>query len=231
MLKAVLFDMDGVIVDSEPMHGEAVLLTLKDFGIYVEMEFFNQFIGSTNIYLWGEAIKEFNLDTTVEELLKIQLEKKRLLIEKDGHQGIEGITELVKDLKKNGIKLAVASSSALPYIKEVITKLGLLEYFDELVSGEDVPNPKPAPDVFYKAAKVLGVEASECVVIEDSKNGVNAAKNAGMPCIGFINLNSGNQDLSNANILIEGFEEVDFKFVETVYKRKNGEPVIIGETK
>lgn len=230
MLKAVLFDMDGVIVDSEPMHGQSVILTLKDFGINVDMEYFNQFIGSTNIYLWGEAIKEFGLDATVEGLLKIQMDKKRFLIERDGHQRIEGIKELVESLKNKGMKLAVASSSSLPYINEVITKLGIIQHFDQLVSGEDVPNPKPAPDVFLKAARVLEVDPSECLVIEDSNHGVNAAKNAKMACIGFINPNSGNQDLSNATIQVEGFEEVDYAFVETTYKRYHGEPIHIGET-
>lgn len=230
MLKAVLFDMDGVIVDSEPLHAEAVILTLKEFNLDVDEDYFSQFIGSTNLYMWEVIIKEYNLNATVDQLLGIQAVKKRELINRDGHKEILGIKALIKNLKDNGVKLAVASSSPMIYIKEVVTKLGIIDYFDALVSGEEVPNPKPAPDVFLKAASVLGVNPVECIVIEDSKNGVNAAKNADMACVGFINPNSGNQDLSNASILVEGFEEVDYEFIQTVYKRKNKEPIIIGET-
>ena len=93
-----------------------------------------------------------------------------------------------------------------------------------MVSADTLDKPKPAPDVFLYAAQELGLSPDECIIIEDSQNGVLAAKAAGIPCVGYINPDSGDQDLSAADILVEGFEEVAEKFMVRVWKRAHGEP-------
>jgi beta-phosphoglucomutase-like phosphatase (HAD superfamily)/RimJ/RimL family protein N-acetyltransferase len=145
----------------------------------------------------------------------------------EGHTTIPYITELMKDLHRNGIKLSIASSSPIHAIEEVMVSLNIEQYFDGFVSGAKGAHPKPAPDVFLEAARRLGVKPEECVVFEDSFHGVTAAETAGMACIAFVNPNSGNQDLSKAAILVEGFDEVDYSFVNQVYQYAHNEPITI----
>ena len=109
---------------------------------------------------------------------------------------LDGIRKLLDELKSCGIKIGLASSSSKEFIELILNKLGVIEYFEVIISGEDVQKSKPAPDIFQKAAEALNVEPSNCLVIEDSGHGVKAAKLAEMKCIGFNNPNSGKQDLS-----------------------------------
>lgn len=225
MLRAVIFDMDGVLVNSEPMHYDAILMLLEELGCSMDYEYYKQFIGTTNTYMWNTMKKDFGISLSIDELNRRVDEKKDFIVERDGFEEIPGVREFVKNLHENGMKLAVASSSRMEDIKKVVEAVGVREYFDQLVTGESVRNPKPAPDIFEKAAKELGVRPDECVVIEDSYNGSRAAHAAAMTCIGFINPDSGDQDLSTASYLVEGFEEIDYRFVKMVYDRAHGEPV------
>lgn len=229
MLKAVLFDMDGVLVDSEVLHGKAAVMTLEQLGVSVTLEYCFGFIGSTTAKMMDTIIREFNLPYTVTQLLTLYKEVKHKLLETDGYDKIPFTKELIIHLNERGIKLAIASSSTLDEIHYVTSRFGIDSYFDKIISGATLKNPKPAPDIYEKAAKELGVLVSECIVIEDSMFGVMAAVAARMPVVGFINKNSGNQDLSKANILIEGFEEIDFNFLNQVYNRHHNIPITIYE--
>ena len=124
---------------------------------------------------------------------------------------------MLERVHEGGFLMAVASSSPEIYINQVIDMLGVKEYFQVLCSGENVKNPKPAPDVFLKAAKELGVSPDECLVIEDSTNGCRAAKAAGMVCLGYYNPDSGDQDLSIADGVIADYEKLDAKFLQEIY--------------
>jgi len=230
MLKAVIFDMDGVLVDSEPLHARAAVLALKNLGVDVSIDYCYGFIGSTTVHMLDTMIQDFNLYSTLAELLITYNEAKHQLIEKEGYEAIPYTKELIIDLYKNGVKLAIASSSTKTEIEEVVKALGITEYFDKLISGTTVAHPKPGPDVFLKAAKELGVNTDECIIIEDSCNGVRAAEAAGITAIGYVNEHSGKQDLSKAYILIEGFDEIDYTFIENTYLRASGQPIIIDNT-
>ncbi len=230
MLKAVIFDMDGVLVDSEPLHARAGVLALEKYSVEVTIDYFYDFIGSTTIHMLDTMIKDFNLTTTRDELLITYSAAKHKLVKEEGYKAIPYTKELIIDLYKNGVKLAIASSSALSEIEDIVKTLGIAKYFDKLVSGATVSLPKPAPDVFLKAMSELGVNSTECIIIEDSCNGVRAAEAAGIPSIGFINEHSGKQDLSKAYILIEGFDEINHHFVENTYLRANGKPITIAIT-
>ncbi|BCN30296.1 GNAT family N-acetyltransferase [Anaeromicropila herbilytica] len=230
MLKAVIFDMDGVLIDSEPLHAKAAILTLKEYGVDLSTEYCYGYIGSTTKSMFETIIKEFKLEVPVEEMLEKNATITASLHESEGYTPIEGTLELLHDLYKNGVKLAVASSSSLDLIKEVTSKLGIIGYFDQLVSGTDVEHPKPAPDVFLNAMKLLDVTPDECIIIEDSMNGVLAAYAAKAKCIGFINPNSGNQDLSKACVLIESFKYITYQFIVNEYRRAYGLPITIATT-
>ncbi len=230
MLKAVIFDMDGVLIDSEPLHCKAHILAMQKRGIVIDETYCNQFIGSTTNHMLQTLKKEFNLTDSVEQLLEEYIIEKEHLIELEGHIPIPYTKELIIDLYHHGIKMAIASSSSVEEIEDVVTSLDIKKYMNKLVSGTTVPNPKPSPDVFLKAMKELEVNRDECIIIEDSCNGTKAGVAAGIPVIGFINPNSGNQDLSKASLLIEGFDEIDFKFIDTTYRQVNNLPITITTT-
>jgi len=219
MLKAVLFDMDGVLVDSEILHCKAAVLTLANLGINVPFEYCFSFVGSTTTHMFQTIIDDYKLTCTEAELLTLYNETKKKLLDEDGYDNIPYAKELIIHLHSLGIKLAIASSSSFEDIAFVTKTFGIDTYFDKMVSGAFIKNPKPAPDIYIMAAHELGVSIDECIVIEDSYNGVTSGKAAGMPVIGYVNKNSGNQDLSKADILIEGFEEIDYNFMNHVYQR------------
>ena len=230
MLKAVIFDMDGVIIDSEPQHARAAVLALEKYHVSIQIEYAYNFIGTSTPVMCKKMIEDFHLNATVEDLNKANEEAKEALIRSEGYPVIPYITELMWDLHRNGIKLIIASSSSAAAIESVMNSLGINGIFDGYISGMNMKHPKPAPDIFLAAANKLGVEPSECLVIEDSCHGVTAAAAAGITSIGFVNPNSGKQDLSKAAMLIEGFEEVDYSFLLQVYQRDHMEPVTILST-
>ena len=219
-MKAVIFDMDGVLIDSEPLHLASDTALLNRLNIQIPANYLDKFIGVTNTVMWKEIINDFDIKTNLEELLNLQLSMKLKLLKKENYKPIEGILELLKELYSQDIPVGVASSSSSIFIKEVIKKLSLNKYIQLWVSGENVPRSKPEPDVFLKAAELLGVIPEKCVVIEDSKNGVLAAKRAGMKCIGFKNENSGNQDLSKADIIVTRIHDISLKDIDGLFHRK-----------
>ncbi|MDF2985937.1 MAG: HAD-superfamily hydrolase, subfamily variant 3 [Eubacterium sp.] len=210
MIKAFIFDMDGVIIDSEPLHFQSDKLVMKEFGIDIPDSELMKFVGVTNPKMWADLIKSYNLGASIEKLLEIQNKYKRELFGQGTLQAISGIPELISDLKERNILLGLASSSSREFIEMILKNLNIYDYFDIVISGEEVKNSKPAPDIFLKAAEGLGVKPSECIVLEDSGHGVNAAKAAGMKCIAFKNPSSGNQDLSLADCLVCTLEKLNY---------------------
>lgn len=231
MLKAVIFDMDGVLIDSEPLHAKAAVLAFQNIGIHITLDYCYEFIGRTTKHMLETIMRDYNPPFNSMELLQLYNESKKQLIMREGYSPIPYITQLIKDLYQHGIKLAIASSSTIQEINDVVTSLGIKSYFEHLISGTTVPHSKPAPDIFLKAAKELGVNSNECIIIEDSYYGLVAGKSAGIPVIGFSNPNSGNQNLSDACMVVEGFEEVDYNFIQQIHAKVNGEPITILSTK
>jgi HAD superfamily hydrolase (TIGR01549 family) len=222
--------MDGVIIDSEPQHARAAVLALKKYNVNISIDYAYQFIGTTTYHMCKKMVEDFSIEATPEELLLANEEMKDYLNQTEGYEAIPYIVDLMKNLQSYGIKMMIASSSSVASIKAVIEFLKIDTILDGYISGTTVAHPKPAPDIFLAAADQLGVEPSECIVIEDSYNGVTAARAAGIVSIGFLNPNSGNQDLSHAAILVEGFEEVDYHFINTVYQHAYLQPATIFTT-
>lgn len=208
-MKAVIFDMDGVIIDSEPIHFEVDMQTMKNFGCSISKEELNKYVGTTNEYMFTDIKNKYKLNKSAEEIINYRCELvKRKVMESD-LVPIEGIRDLLKNLKDKNIPAAIASSSPRDFIEVVVSKFGIEDYFSCILSGEEVKNGKPAPDIYIETAKKLGIAPKECIVIEDSKNGVIAAKEAGMKCIGFKNINSGEQDLSKADYIVNSIVEIN----------------------
>ena len=218
MLKAVIFDMDGVIVDSEPAHEEVCKRRFKELNINVTDEEYSTFVGVSNKDMWTRLKENYGLKETVEELISIHLKAIMDDFRERDEKPIPGVERLLENLKAEGIKIALASSSPMENIELVLEKFGIGDYFESVISGENLERGKPAPDIFLKSAEKLGVNPENCVVIEDSHNGVKAAKAAGMKCVGFKNINSGNQDLSMADIIVYSMEDVNIEHLKGLFE-------------
>jgi HAD superfamily hydrolase (TIGR01509 family) len=209
MISCVIFDMDGVIIDSEPIYMQVEQELFREVGLDLSHEEHAKFVGRSD--LWKILKETHNLEISIEEIHREENERYLDIINNNFDDGpIDGVEELIEELHQDDIKLVLASSSEMKNIELVLTKFGLLNYFDLRISGADLETSKPHPEIFEKAAEMADVSPRDCLVIEDSTNGVKAAKSANMKCIGFRNQNSGNQDLSPADWIIDSFSEFDF---------------------
>ena len=202
-MKYIIFDMDGVLTNTEPLHFSVWQEVLAEQGFTIDYERYKGCIGSTLVYLFGIIEKEYGKTFEHPERLVKRFHEinDRRLVE-DGVPPVAHSIDTVKELFRRGFTMAVASSSPRKDIAYCMASLGLTECFQVLLSGEQVTKPKPAPDTFLEAAKMLGADPSDCVVVEDSRNGTRAAKAAGMYCVGFYNPDSGDQNLSAADVII-----------------------------
>ena len=219
MFEAVIFDMDGVIADSEPLHIRAERKTLAPFGLDIKDEEFQAYMGQTPRILLQGIIETYSLDTSVDELYP--LHKMNLLeLYKTSLQPIKGSVETIRNFNRKRIVLGLASSSDMELIDSVLDSFDLRSFFSAWVSGQQVEHIKPAPDIFLLAAKELGVTPRNCLVIEDSTAGIEAAEAADMTCIGFRSPNSSNQVYDQADFVADSFSEIDTNLLETLWEAK-----------
>jgi len=218
-LEAVIFDMDGVIIDSEPLHFQVDLDVLHGLNVKLVQHDLEPYVGMTNPEMWKLLKERHGLAESIEELIEIQLGQKLATLKTSDYEPIDGIPELLAALGEAEIKLALASSSPVRFIDAVLDKFGIAPRFMHRISGEEMEHGKPAPDIFLKAAELLNVSPAGCVVIEDSRNGVAAAKAAGMSCIGYRNVNSGEQDLSKADIVVDSIRAITSELLEQIVSR------------
>ncbi len=220
MLECVIFDMDGVIIDSQGAYFEIERKLFRDLGINVSDEEHHSFVGIPIGKMWSHLKGKHGFDGQVGDLVEMEMRIYTEYLLSDNCPGlIPGVAKLVKDLFRNSARIAVASSSSRKAIEIVLRISHLERFFSATVSGDEVKNGKPAPDIFVYAASILGVEPGECIVIEDSKSGVQAARSAGMSCVGFHNPNSGKQDLSFAHMVIDSFFEISYMDLKRMHRR------------
>ena len=217
MIKTVLFDMDGVIVDTEPVHRFAYFEHFKELGIDVTEEMFTTYTGNSTRNVFQRIKEHFGLDHEVESLIQ----RKRSIFNdafdyKEDLTLLEGVEDLIKDLHSNGIQMILASSASKVTIDRVFRRFNLHQYFSHIVSGEDFPKSKPDPAIFLHAAKLSGDSRDQCIVIEDSTNGVKAANAANIFCIGYRSFHSKLQNLETADMIISKFSEIDAAKVRSI---------------
>lgn len=231
MLKGIIFDMDGVLINSEPFHFKVWKETLQRRGINLDYNVYKDCIGSTVGFLMKLLHENYGISLEDDSLLTEMKEMKEELMKKEGFPPlIPYAKELLQNLSGGGYRMVVASSSPQSYIEKVTKHWGIKQYFNKLISGESVRHPKPAPDVFLKAAGEMGLQPGECIVVEDSENGCKAAKNAGITCMAYYNPDSGKQNLGSAYMVVEGYEEIDSAFMEKIYCHSHHLPAVICET-
>ena len=201
MVEGIIFDMDGVIIDSEPKYIEIEVELYKELGIQMTREEKHRFMGMGMVELWQRIKDEYSVELDPEIWAK--REEKiyfEYLFGDEDKVMMEGVDELLDELvNKRHLKVALASSSSHRAISHVLKIFDIKKYFDVQISAEDVTYSKPAPDIFLKAAEALGVPPEKCLVIEDSRNGITAAKKAGMLCVGFASAPEGYVDYSKAD--------------------------------
>lgn len=210
MKNTVIFDMDGVIVDTEPLHKKAYYQHFGELGIEVDAELFSRFTGKStrNVY---QMIKEiFKIDTDVEVLIQRKRTIFYGLFDSDpALQLLDGVEDLVKNLHSANFQLILASSAAKSTINRVFKRFDLFPYFSHLVSGEDFLESKPNPAIFIEAQRLSGNVKTSCIIIEDSTNGILAANRADIFCVGYKSANSKNQNYELADLVIQHFDELD----------------------
>ena len=211
MLKAVLFDMDGVIVDTEPLHRKSYYRMFEDFGIDVSDSLYNSFTGQATLPICRTLCERFELSDNAENLMAIKRKHFKHLFENDNELALlEGVHELIKDYHNNDLTLVLASSASMANINRIFERFDLNQYFKAKISGADLKASKPHPEIFLKAADLAKEATANCMVIEDSTNGIIAAKAAGIYCVGFKSPNSTNQDYSKADKVIRDFKEIEY---------------------
>ncbi|MGO1368855.1 MAG: HAD family hydrolase [Senegalia sp. (in: firmicutes)] len=210
MIKAIIFDMDGVIVNSEPELIKIEIEYMKNLGVTITKSDLDEFVGTNSYYMFNKLKNKYNLNKTVDEIVD---EVRAIYLDhiqsKENVNAIKGVINLIRELKNRGIRMVVASSSPVSWIEKTIDTLEIRDCFEELISGDFVKESKPQPDIFLYALDKLNIKNDEAIVIEDSENGVTASKRAGIKVIGYMGDESSNQDLSHADIVIKNFDEIN----------------------
>lgn len=211
-IKAILFDMDGLLVDSEPLHFSAHKQALAEQDIQITKEDYIQ-----NGVSGGRRSFYEVMQIKYHKKIDIALVKKRKkelygeLIKQI--QVFEGVKRIVEMLHPH-YRMAVVSNTHLEYIQKTLSHVAMEEYFEVISSAKELEHPKPFPDVYFSAIKKLKLDASECIALEDSRNGIEAAKNAGIKCIAIPNEFTRQQDLSRADVIIESIKKLDRALLE-----------------
>jgi HAD superfamily hydrolase (TIGR01509 family) len=208
--KAILFDMDGVLIDSEPLFLDAInrIVVEESQDPITEDENENNLIGTTVNQTWDrlktlrtltKSTHEYisRYDSVVKEVLSQRLEPQ------------PGVVDLLKECEARGLPKAVASSALREWVHLKLNSIGLQDYFETILGGDDVINGKPKPDIYLLAAERLGLNANECIAIEDSPVGIRAAVSSGAYTIAVKTYFTRNLDISHADMVLNSLEQFD----------------------
>jgi HAD superfamily hydrolase (TIGR01509 family) len=205
MVKTVIFDMDGVIIDSEPLHEIAQKKFMQSLGFSITADEKQAFIGTSSKNMWQKLKDQYGLQQSVETLTEMNLEVYFEVLDQTNIAPIEGVVPLLESLHQQETKLILASSSEQKSIDKVLRLFDIEHYFSHKISGASFTHSKPHPEIFLNAVKISDSNPAKTVVIEDSTNGLKAAKAAAIYCFGYDNPNSPGQDMTLADRVLQSF--------------------------
>ncbi|MBQ3131671.1 MAG: HAD family phosphatase [Clostridia bacterium] len=207
MVKCICFDMDGVLLDSEVGAFEIMRKTLSRLNVELDIEELLKYIGKTSAQIANELVAKYNMGITGEQLRDKYRETGNFYADSDDVVPMPGLVKFLEVLRMDGVKTAVVSSTSSKNVITALNRMGIVKYFDAVICGDMVTNPKPDPEGYLKAAKLVDVLPNDCLVIEDSPHGISAGIAAGMTVVGF----SGSeiqQDISRAAMKAASFDEL-----------------------
>ncbi len=209
-LKAVLFDMDGVIVDTEPLHKKAFFKVFEDLDLKITPEYFSTFTGESTKNVCKRLVEENNLSVEPDFIMNKKREYFKYFFDHDQEFDLlPGVRELFEVYYQSNIKMILASSASMNTINWVFEKFGIANYFLAKISGDELKESKPNPEIFNLAAQLANTSNEECMVIEDSAKGILAAHRASIFCAAYKSKNTKFQDYSLANIVVNEFSELE----------------------
>jgi HAD superfamily hydrolase (TIGR01509 family) len=206
MIRAVLFDMDGVLADTEPLHFLAVQELLKGYGFVLPDSQFMDYVGISEGHIWELAKKEYGITM---DFLHFENERRKhffKIIEKSLFP-TRGVLKLLGDLKKHSVRIALVTSSGREIAEAILNKLKIKDSFEVMVTADDVSMKKPHNEPYLLALKKLGIGPESCAAVEDSVHGIESAKSAGIYCIG-VNTYGKAEIVSRADMAVNSLEEI-----------------------
>lgn len=208
-MKAILFDMDGVLLDSEPLAFEMFRESLEKIGVQITLqELLDRYVGWYSEAIIQDILKRKNIEYPIEKFFKMHRSKGSFYVVSKKLEPIQGVVSLLEEIKKNDkIRLGVVSSTGSANVLTALNRMEVLSYFDVVICKEMVENKKPSPEGYLKAAAQLHCSPENCIVVEDTKIGIQAGKAAGMFVAGYKGL-SYEQDTSDADLEVYSFEEL-----------------------
>ncbi len=210
--RAVIFDLDGVLWDGEPLYHEAFNIVLAPYGHRVSDDDYDQIIGTSVEACWDWLRDRFNLSEPLARFLRAYNETVLRLLKRPV-EPLPGARPLIAELRSRSVLVAVASASLRQWVDATLRGLGLHDTFDATVSASDVNNGKPAPDLFLAAAQRLGVAPQDCLAVEDTLAGVRSAKAAGVFAIQLRAASTALPPLAEADLVLESFADFDLSLL------------------
>lgn len=216
MIRAVIFDMDGVVADTETVAFIADCNVLKSIGAVKSEKDYVRSVGMPARQVYNRILNEKDIDADVNELLEKREAEVGRVIASEGLKQAGGFNEIVRKLKEKSYKVALASSASRRTVNKVLAALKLRNVFSLIVSADDVKMNKPAPDIYIEAARGLNMSPEECVAVEDSETGVTSAKSAGLKCIALRTEQTAEHDLSAADVIVKSLKEIKVDALDKV---------------
>ncbi|MBV9893514.1 MAG: HAD family phosphatase [Chloroflexi bacterium] len=217
---AIVFDMDGVLLDSEPLHFAALATVLARDGVALSQSENEAFIGTTVETTFGTLIARYSLSRSLAEYTALY-DAAVLDVLASPRPPAEGVEALIAAARDHGLRLGLASSSRRLWIDATLRSLGLSKAFDAIVAGDDVAHGKPDPEIYLLASNELGVAPARCLAIEDSPNGVTSARRAGMQLIGVRTPYTAHLTLDGVLQTVDSLAELDL--VQTLTRVRPGQ--------
>ena len=212
MIKAIIFDFDGVIADSERVHRKSFNITLKQLGIVIPEKLYRErYVGLGSLSIMEDVFRTYDVKRSARFWVRKRMKVFRSLVRRGEVKPVKGFMKFNKLLDRIGMKKMIASGGYRANVSIMLKKLKLDKEF-QFISREDVKNRKPNPEALLLAAKRLGVKPSECLVFEDSPYGVEAAKRAGMRCVA-LTTSLDKSYFQRCCVVVKDFREVDLKFL------------------